>query len=408
MKMIWEELTASFKITWLEVVDFRRTHLGGPEQAAKALTYRHHQRQYQEHARAYSQGSDAFLARCQPVASPVLSANHSFPPLGSHHHVGLPPAPPYLYANGCCANNYPPCGPYPYMPYAQAVKPNANGYYYANGYPSPAILPGYYSVPTGPLIDLETHNAGYDAVDRPGRPEFVNNDLYKPKDVKEAKPILDRDTDKEESQFEDWDYVYRNLESQGYSKDLGERGDVLSPNSKLRDGRRVKETNLDEALNNLHLSDRPLKMNEAVKRLEQEKKPPEPEKPVTPTSSYENLNEGLKRPVPKTSKASNYARTKSLPRERDPSGDKQQNSKTLDARRPKAEEKGSWQCGACTYLNESARDICDMCSKSRVVAAEQPMEIGGAECAKCTLVNPKNLRVCEACGASLKGSPTYI
>ncbi|XP_018567680.1 protein tamozhennic [Anoplophora glabripennis] len=453
MKAIWEELSSSFKISWLEVLEFRKTHLCGPEQAIKALRYRHHQRQYQEHTRSYSQGSDSYVPRCQPIAvpstSPVVPINHSFPPLAglsSHHHVGLPPTPQpmpqYVYANGCCANNYSTCGAYAYMPYSQPMmKPNVNGYYFTNGYPTPPMPPNYqYPVPTGPLIDLEPHNGGYDVTDRgshkPRHTDHINNDLYKIKDNEVKANIIDKENDKEDSQFEDWDYVYRNLESQGYSKDLGERGDVLSPNSHklLKDGRRIKETNLDEALNNLMVNDRPLKVSEAIKRLEQEKKPqPLPEatridKQTSPTSSYENLNTNdvVKKPVLKTTKTINYAKTKSLPRDKPQIlNDKQpQNFKTLDVRKTKEEKIGksvkeqntneakpsstTWQCRACTYLNDFTKDICDMCSKSRITTMEQPMEIGGAECSKCTLVNPKNLKICEACGASLKGSPTYI
>lgn len=446
MKAIWEELSSSFKISWLEVLEFRKTHLCGPEQAIKALRYRHHQRQYQEHTRSYSQGSESYVPRCQPMAvpstSPVLSINHSFPPLAgltSHHHVGLPPTPQtmpqYVYANGCCASNYSTCGAYAYMPYAQpTMKPNVNGYYFPNGYLTSTMPPNYqYPVPTGPLIDLEPHNGGYDVVDRSGhKPRHTEHiaEIHKIKDNNDLKTNI---LDKEDSQFEDWDYVYRNLESQGYSKDLGERGDVLSPNSHKppKDGKRIKETNLDEALNNLMISERPLKVSEAVKRLEQEKRTPEVnrvDKQITPTSSYENLtsNDVVKKPVLKTTKIINYAKTKSLPRDKPQMlNDKQsQNSKTLDIRKPKEDRAGklvkehntnehkfnlnTWQCKTCTFLNNSTKDICDMCSKSRITTMDQPMEIGGAECSKCTLVNPKNLKICEACGASLKGSPTYI
>ncbi|KAJ8935433.1 hypothetical protein NQ314_012853 [Rhamnusium bicolor] len=453
MKAIWEEISSSFKITWLEVLEFRKSHLCGLEQSIKALIYRHHQRQYQEHTRSYSQGSDPFgNARCQPISipstSPVLPINNSFPPLSglsSHHHVGLPPPPqpmqPYVYTNGYCANNYTTYGPYAYMPYGQPiVKPNTNGYYYTNGFVTPPLPSSYqYPVPTGPLIDLEPHNGTYDIVDssghKPRHPEHINNDLHKSKNNNEAKSNAgDRETDKEDSQFENWDYVYRNLESQGYSKDLGERGDVLSPNSQrqAKEGKKIKETNLDEALNNLIVNDRPLKMNEAVKKLEQEKRKlpdnPKLDKQPSPSSSYENVggpSETVKKPMPNPNKIISYAKTKSLPRDKNSTiSEKPIQSKTLDIRKAKEEivnklmdynvtdnsrpDSNKWQCKACTFLNDSVKDICDMCSKSRSTTAEQPMEIGGAECSKCTLVNPKNLKVCEACGASLKNSPTYI
>lgn len=104
-------MSTLYKISWLEVLKFRSAHICNPEQSIKALQYKHHQRQYQEHVRSYSQGSDPFgNTRCQPVAvannlTPVLPMNNSFPPLSNHHHVGLPTAQPeYLYTNGFCTN----------------------------------------------------------------------------------------------------------------------------------------------------------------------------------------------------------------------------------------------------------------------------------------------------------------
>ncbi|KAJ8967321.1 hypothetical protein NQ317_003403 [Molorchus minor] len=405
MKAIWEELSSSFKISWLEVLEFRKNHLCSPEQSVKALRFRHHQRQYQEHSRSYSQGSDPFnSSRCQPVpnssTSPVLPVNHSFPPvtgLASHHHVGLPPVPQpvhhCMYTNGCCANSFPTYGStYGYMPYASVVKANSNGYYYTNGFVTPPVPPGY-PVPTGQLIELDPHNPGYDV-----------------------------ETDKEDIQFEDWGYVYRNLESQGYYKDLGERGDILSPNShkQSREGKKCKETDLDVALNNLTVTDRPLKMNEAVKKLDQEKKIlqdiPKIDKQISPSSSYENVspNDLVKKTV--ASKTTMYNKTKTLPREKNitlterPVPSKIELKKVKEDKLPKTKEmtesrtskSNMWQCKACTYLNEYSKEICDMCSKSRTTTLDHPMEIGGAECSKCTLVNPKELKVCDACGASLK------
>lgn len=59
---------------------------------------------------------------------------------------------------------------------------------------------------------------------------------------------------------ESWDYVYRNLESQGYSKDLGERGNLLNLTeaSKLNgDAKRTKDNVLENQLNNLNLGKYP-------------------------------------------------------------------------------------------------------------------------------------------------------
>jgi hypothetical protein len=96
--------------------------------------------------------------------------------------------------------------------------------------------------------------------------------------------------------FESWDYVFRNLESQGYSKDLGERPDILSPSPERMTGDSISHRNhledvrnshqhqqeqsaikdLEETLMELRLEEfhkalpiehRPLKINEALQKI---------------------------------------------------------------------------------------------------------------------------------------------
>ncbi|XP_064466348.1 uncharacterized protein LOC135377684 [Ornithodoros turicata] len=68
-----------------------------------------------------------------------------------------------------------------------------------------------------------------------------------------------------------------------------------------------------------------------------------------------------------------------------------------------------WSCGACTFLNDPARDVCEMCSKSRRTGPEMtPLLSGGKQCPVCTLVNDRDARACNVCRTSLKDSPTYI
>lgn len=45
----------------------------------------------------------------------------------------------------------------------------------------------------------------------------------------DTQPSLSKAREDGTGTYESWDYVYRNLESQGYNKDLGERGNILSP-----------------------------------------------------------------------------------------------------------------------------------------------------------------------------------
>lgn len=72
-------------------------------------------------------------------------------------------------------------------------------------------------------------------------------------------------------------------------------------------------------------------------------------------------------------------------------------------------ESDKWECSTCTFLNNSTREVCEMCGKSKVRGSEiKPLASGGRECPQCTLVNEKGVDTCIACDCSLKDSPTYI
>ncbi|KAJ3648674.1 hypothetical protein Zmor_020459 [Zophobas morio] len=391
LKAIWEELTPAFKISWLEVLEFRKTHICSPEQSIRALNYQFHEKQYQ------AQNSDIYN-RCHQT--------NQFAQMPGHSHLVAPPGiqpVPYVYnTTNCCPNNYATYAHVPYVPiqYQQPViKPNyTNGYYCSNGFLGQQHPTYGYTCPTGQLIELDSHQNGtYDVVDRPTNSlrvtkNSVNRDVKKTNELKLTNVNKE---EKEEAHFEDWDYVYRNLESQGYSKDLGERGDILS--SPLNQ-KKSKPTNLDQAIHNLTVTDRPLKIVEALEKYEDEpdivrNKFTEPRR--SESSSYENLSE-VKKPV-----VMKAERRKTLPMR-----EKNVNNNAYESKSDQ-KVKDKWECKACTYHNENGKDICEMCSKSRV-NVEQQMEIGGPQCSKCTLVNSKDTKVCQACGASLKDSPTYI
>lgn len=313
------------------------------------------------------------------------------------------------------------------MPYSQAVmKPpcNPNGYC-CNAYVPPPPATYQQVVPTAKLIEVESHNGSYDMVDSKSSHKSRNlepsvNDYYKTKTNNEVVNNLIGPVSEQKDSLEDWDYVYRNLESQGYSKDLGERGDLLSPNSLRhnKEPKKVKATNLDETLNNLVISNRSAKTTESFNRKSTDRRKNDDiilvDKENSSASSYDNLQieEMKKQNKPSTS---NNVKTKTLPKEMyNNVTDKVPQNK--DDRLIKKKQNvsspvnpgGKWQCKSCTFLNDPGTDICDICCKSRLVTTEPPMEIGGAECPKCTLVNPKNLKVCQACNGSLENSPTYI
>jgi spermatogenesis-associated protein 2 len=95
--------------------------------------------------------------------------------------------------------------------------------------------------------------------------------------------------------YRSWDYVFRNLESQGYSKDQGDRPDILSSSPELMAGSSISQNhlgdvrnsrhhqssakNLEETLMELRLEEfqkvapidrRPLKINEALQKINME------------------------------------------------------------------------------------------------------------------------------------------
>ncbi|KAI4468428.1 spermatogenesis-associated protein 2/tamozhennic [Holotrichia oblita] len=436
LKEIWEEVTASFKISWLDVLQFRETHLCSPKKSIEALKYQIQQRQFQDQQRSYSQTNNDYITSnsrysTQPhqhITSPNIQSNHSFPPLTTHAHLPMS-VPPTLvsptqctHSNGYYSNNYTTYGVVPPVynfanpsVYGHIAKQPYNGYYCNGHIPQTCVMP----VPTAQLIEIEPPpRANYDLTDN------IRGSRYK---NPQSPKIYDKD--EVTGTFESWDYVYRNLESQGYSKDLGERGDVLSVNR--RDSKQAEHEQ--------KIGCRPMKINEALEKMKihdrtkkidnTERKP----SPDTLSSSYDNLStQELVRRV--NTNVKSKANTVGMKLE-DAEPQMRRASKTLDLGKSKAnqikskqlevkqvpkyveasndkesvkiEDSDKWQCATCTYLNDRSKKICDICSKSRIVV-NQDMEIGGSECSKCTLVNPKSNTVCEACNTTLQNSPTYI
>lgn len=105
----------------------------------------------------------------------------------------------------------------------------------------------------------------------------------------DTQPSLSKAREDGMGTFESWDYVFRNLESQGYNKDLGERGNILSPplerDSKTlgrvgsRDPKRYTQTTMDleDGLHAIRLEKdtdeemyRTAKTNETLLKIKQE------------------------------------------------------------------------------------------------------------------------------------------
>jgi hypothetical protein len=72
----------------------------------------------------------------------------------------------------------------------------------------------------------------------------------------------------------------------------------------------------------------------------------------------------------------------------------------------------TWNCPACTFLNEASRCFCEMCetpNPTPPVASGRTLGVAASSwsCAACTMVNPSAMRVCAMCG-SLNPQPAGL
>ncbi|XP_071442754.1 protein tamozhennic [Hetaerina americana] len=237
-----------------------------------------------------------------------------------------------------------------------------------------------------------------------------------------------------------WSYVFRDLETQGYTKDLGDREDVLNP--RYREGNKLLSEeevarNVEMEMKNV-MSERstavPLadpvvdKMGKTLQKLRLDPKKvsgsEEEKRRVSKSQAASHVPDEKPVSIAKELAGSEAMRGISVDRSSDKLGASSSNSiRNHETDRgsvgsgrvvqPSEEEKyEDWECIYCTFRNVSGgvkRDVCEICGKSRRRGAEErPLASGGRECPKCTLVNVKEASACEACGASLAHSPTYI
>lgn len=452
LKQIWEGVTQNFTVSWLDVLEFRENHVGTPDQAIRALNYRFLEKMHQ--------------IRTKP------DIYRDYRQLQTIDLNAVPPAVPYHVAS-CNYNAAPPTcqmeyrmlensnissGHYRYFhPVDHGIENKCNTYeytssldskYYGGIHNNPycSKVPTYTTrVPTGRLIEIDTpipvvnyekshsrrsllKNADADEVNLYRR-QTSNSDHceYAKVEKKLAKPAstIERDT------LDSWDFVYRNLESLGYSKDLGDREDVLH-----------KKEQLDSRGSRQKLSKFPLNEYEdqqILHRFEKRKGTRSNVNEADKTTINSQTNRHEEKALSEKKKSSELPDSSTLLA--DSALDKQyiihennrKYSQTLPSRHGYCfselakvtdscknlrlsrksnqhdEIMDRWSCSTCTFLNMPEKEICEMCGKSKYKGNEdKPLASGGKECPQCTLVNEKNVTICDACGASLKDSPTYI
>ncbi|XP_076292729.1 PUB and ZnF_RBZ domain-containing protein tamozhennic [Lasioglossum baleicum] len=444
LKQIWENVSQNCTISWLEVLEFRENHVGTPEQAIRALNYRFLEKMHQnrtkiENYRDYHYGQPTCIDTASPsVPYHIMPPNYNMPVSACQTDYR------YIEDTNTTPRYFPPlehgfvnrCSAYGCLPHGNKYLSDVhtNSYY--------TTMPTYSRVPTGRLIEVDMpvsvtnyeklHNRksshrtpDLDEVDY-YRKQSSDGDHYEYGKVdKKAKSIIDR------INYDSWDFVYRNLESLGYSKDLGDREDIL--HKRDCDSRTNKQKTLKQNHN-----------DEKHSGYRFEKKRGTRTDGNSTNLSVTNGRHYHHDTLPFKKKSSSFDLTDSNRYRADASSeshlpshnkDKKHGSQTLPIQRSHrssdqiakiadtlknfelthsqkeddTQVENKWNCATCTYLNCSSRDICEMCGKSRRKGNEdKPLASGGKECPKCTLVNEQNVSICEACGTSLKDSPTYI
>lgn len=327
---------------------------------------------------------------------------------------------------------------------AYGCLPHGNKYF--RGVPSNpyyTTMPTYARVPTGRLIELDMpvsvanydrlHNrktshrtADSDEVDFYRRQSSDGDQCdYGKVDKKPAKSLGDRHN------YDTWDFVYRNLESLGYSKDLGDREDILHKrehDSRTSKQKSFKQNDNDETYSAHHLEKRrsgKFDVNDIDSSVTNGRHYHHDTLPFKKKSSSFDLTDSNRYHADASSENHPSSHNK----------DKKHGSQTLPIQRSHrssdqiskitdtlkgielshsekgkgVDDKNKWNCATCTYLNSSSKEICEMCGKSRHKGNEdKPLASGGRVCPQCTLVNEQNAPVCDACDTSLKDSPTYI
>jgi len=414
---VMQGVSAQFPCTWEEVLDFRRDHVGPPEQAVRALVYMKNQLQYQlQHQPASPYGHNS------------LYGAHSQSPYGSHHSQTTQQQ-PYGYSNG---------------------------YRHTNG-----------SVPTANLVDINSPTATTPPIvpDRPkreGQPppleQLATWGAPIPLTIKQFEE--DQRRKNQSSLDNSWDRMRTELDNSAMTAANQVSGNSMAANHMS------EATQLEMLIKKVGpaaarqiLQSQAEQQEQLVRQQEQQqlanRQQQHTQRQVSPQKVSNNT--GPPTPPPKSSRHSKPlhppssapqaaaaapapAAPPALPTKRNRQRVMAAPPPPPEPTRPPDLDNNKWECRACTFLNDNSAKICSICAKSRpgnvsgghssptsLQSPATPSEEyrdaasdeksfseneeseGGREdlvqCGKCTLFNDASLRVCEACGASLHIAP---
>ncbi|KAG8039488.1 hypothetical protein G9C98_008131 [Cotesia typhae] len=400
MKQIWENVSQTFTVSWLEVLEFREKHVGTPENAIRALNHR-----FWERCQQRRKNYDLHYTQPAIINSPINEYQTGLKyPISYRPDVVPVPGTEVLVPGIRNA-----------VPGTRSIVPGTGIPGTGTGIPRVPVLPlaanydpdnyryedlrcfesdlnnhynQVYGVPTyahAPLIEFD---GSYDK--RSHRRSKSSTTAIKPPDQfdggNKSSPIKTSMSLDSATASDSWDFVCRSLKDLGYSKDVAEREDVL------RNERQSKRRESSDKFEERHRS-RSSKSNANYNGNSNPRIDKAPLIDLGATYNYDSEGSDLMVEVKGRNK-----------RDKDQISDLVKNMK-IDG----PADAATWSCLTCTFFNAAGKEICEMCGKSRRKGNEDiPLASGGKVCPKCTLVNEKEALVCEACQFNLKDSPTYI
>lgn len=395
-------MSQEYSISWLEILEFREKQAGTPEQAIRAL--KHHF--YNEKVRIIPT-----TYRTIATAQPSYYFDDGGPPENCRfYHI------PYHHGYHMMEN---------YCNVHECIPPENK--YYGGLHVGPPVASYATRVPTAKLIELDSPISHYESKTSKRVPHKCSN--VDEVDYHHYNKPLDKDhydsssTDKkykspDSDSYNYWSFVHNDLEKIGYSKDLGDREDVLYRESSKYTKHKSKSSSKDDDKIPLIPPERKKTHSDYLEQKE------------SMTNGKNHHHNSLTRKKHHSSyslsdanKAASFDELVSSERSRASKA----TTSSKESQRMNAEEEiklandikkiemmenkrhlDRWSCEACTFLNSLDKGICEMCGKSKKRTEEKPLASGSKECPKCTLINDKNVSKCIACDSLLKDCPTYI
>lgn len=405
-----EVLKSVQSCSWVDVLKFRESYVCHPEDAIRAIKYRLHQRIHGDAYRPHADNCSMMAGYPAPYPYPYMPTSCYNYNYGQHRYLDFMNVPQHYFIK----------------PHEQYAAPY-NSYHHPhatlkNGYAPTCTVPTAQLIEFGPVDPVTTHRRSssdhrIDTTDYRKNGDRYQSDVYSRSttsdDISSSKrypsDVYSRSTTSDDISTskrvvpklarEDWAY-----------KDPEERRERIrtEPPPDLEDA--MKTFSLDDSHQITTLSDR---KSSKVRDYEEKKD----QLPVSNrTSIYDNA------PLPQSFNAKPQSELTVLRDKKPPesSAQKSNNLTAADTRKlrvnltnddwtAKRLNEGKWECKSCTFHNKASRDVCEMCSKSRVASGEQkPLAPGGKQCSLCTLINDVGVNKCKACNTNLVDSGIYV